>query len=69
VAMQIENPEAEGIFLSCTNWLTMDQIERIEQKAGKPVITSNQASLWATLKLLAWDRPIRGYGVLLTRFG
>jgi len=39
----------DTIFISCTNLLTMDRIETIEARSGRPVVTSNQASLWAGL--------------------
>jgi maleate isomerase len=41
----------DTFFISCTQLLTMDVIEKLESKLGKPVITSNQCSLWAGLKL------------------
>lgn len=39
----------DGVFISCTNMLAMDQIQRLEQELGKPVVNSNQATLWGTL--------------------
>jgi maleate isomerase len=49
----LSHPEAiaacDTIFLSCTNMLSMDRVGLIEAWTGKPVITSNQASLWAAL--------------------
>jgi maleate isomerase len=42
----------DGVFISCTQLLTMDKINEIEQAIGKPVVTSNQSSLWAALKLI-----------------
>jgi len=49
----LSHPDAvaacDAIFLSCTNMLTMDRITMIEAWTGKPVVTSNQASLWAAL--------------------
>lgn len=42
----------DGLFISCTQLLTMDQIERLERALGRPVVTSNQASLWAALTFL-----------------
>jgi maleate isomerase len=42
--------EADGIFISCTNWRTIEIIEILERDLGKPVVTSNQASLWFALK-------------------
>ena len=46
------NPEADAIFCSCTAWRSMEAIEAIEEATGKKVITSNQATIWATLKAL-----------------
>jgi len=59
-------PEADGIFMPCTTFRVIDIIERLEQETGKPVITSNQASLWECLRLLKIDDPIPGFGKLLT---
>jgi len=42
---------AEGLFISCTNFRTFEIIEPLTHDIGKPVITSNQASLWMALKL------------------
>jgi len=55
--------EADGIFISCTNFRTIEIIERLEAEYGKPVVTSNQASMWAAMKLI--HQPIEGYGRLL----
>ena len=46
------NPEADVIFCSCTAWRSMEAIPEIEKATGKKVITSNQATVWATLKAL-----------------
>jgi len=40
-------------------------IDRLEQELGKPVITSNQATLWACLRAIKFNTPVSGYGVLL----
>ena len=45
--------EADGIFLSCTNTTQIDIIARLEAELGKPVVNSNQATIWASLKRLA----------------
>jgi len=39
-------PDSQGIFISCTNLRTFTVIDRLEKRLAKPVITSNQASLW-----------------------
>jgi maleate isomerase len=50
----------DTIFISCTNLLAMDQVEKIEAESGRPVVTSNQASLWAGLCRMGVDmRGIR----------
>jgi maleate isomerase len=45
-------PEAEGYLLSCTNTRTLEVVEDLEEQLGKPVITSNQATLWTCLNKL-----------------
>jgi maleate isomerase len=42
----------DGLFISCTQLLTMDQIEPIERELDRSVVTSNQATLLAGLKFL-----------------
>lgn len=42
----------DALFVSCTNLLVLDQIERLEAELDVPVVTSNQASLWAALRRL-----------------
>ncbi|MEV5648928.1 Asp/Glu/hydantoin racemase [Nocardia sp. NPDC052254] len=44
-----DDPEAEAIFVSCTNLPTYDLIEPLEQYLGKPVLTANQLTMWACL--------------------
>jgi maleate isomerase len=44
--------EADGYFLSCTNTRMIEAIDDLEKDLGKPVINSNQATLWACLKRL-----------------
>lgn len=42
----------DAVFVSCTNLLVLDQIEALEAELGIPLVTSNQASLWAALRRL-----------------
>lgn len=63
LAKEIFKPEADGIFISCTNFRTLEVIEKLEREFGKPVVTSNQASIWAALKKIR--EPIEGCGKLL----
>ena len=48
----VNSEEADTIFISCTDFRTFEIIDPLERDLGKPVISSNQASLWMALKLL-----------------
>ena len=52
LARENDRPEADDIFLSCTNTTQIEAIAAIEQALGKPVVNSNQAVLWGCLKRL-----------------
>lgn len=66
MARLVDRPEADAIFISCTNLATFGMIARIEADLGKPVITSNQACLWNCLRLAGVPDSIQGYGRLLS---
>jgi maleate cis-trans isomerase len=48
----VDQPEAEAVFISCTNLTTYDLIAPLERELGKPVITANQVTMWAALRAL-----------------
>ena len=52
LARHNDTPEADGIFLSCTNTTQIEAVAAIEAALGKPVVNSNQAVLWGCLKRL-----------------
>lgn len=54
----------DGIFISCTNLRTFDIISKLEEKIGKPVISSNSATLWEALNKLDIRIPNIGLGML-----
>jgi maleate isomerase len=60
-ARRVNTPEAEALFLSGTNWRTIEVIEALESDLGKPVFTANQVTMWATLRQLG-IQPRPGYG-------
>ncbi|HEV7931172.1 MAG TPA: Asp/Glu racemase [Actinomadura sp.] len=47
-----DHPEADAVFVSCTALPTYDLIAPLEQELHKPVITANQATVWAALRAL-----------------
>jgi len=48
----VDTPEAQAVFLSCTDVRTREVLEMLEQDLQKPVISSNQSTLWAILRRL-----------------
>jgi maleate isomerase len=64
LAWENRRDDAGGYLLSCTNTTMIEAIAATEQKLGKPVVTSNQATLWACLKRLGLEQPIAGLGRL-----
>ena len=64
VGRRIDRPEADAVMLACGNWSTFAVIERLERDLGKPVLTTNQVSLWHALKIIGGE-PLNGLGVLL----
>lgn len=43
----IDCPDAEAVFISCTNLPTYDVIASLEAELGKPVLTANQVTMWS----------------------
>lgn len=64
-ARAVDRPEAEALLICCTDFNTIDVIEPLEEALGKPVITSNSATLWASLRTAGLDDKIEGCGRLL----
>ena len=62
-------PTAEAILISGTGLPTVGIVERLEHDLGKPVVTSQTATLWYALRALGIKDPVRGYGRLLTDLG
>ena len=52
LAKENDRPDADGLFLSCTNTTQIEAIAEIERMLGKPVVNSNQAVLWGCVKRL-----------------
>lgn len=68
IGLQVNGKESEAIFLSCTNFRTIEIIQKLENETGKPVISSNQATLWYALRKLGIKDSIKGLGRLLEKY-
>lgn len=63
-ARSADRPGAEALFISCTALPALGVIARIEMALGKPVVTSNQASIWQMRQIAGLRGPVAGYGSL-----
>ena len=66
---QLGANDVDALFISCTGLRAASVIAPLEAAIGKPVVTSNQALAWSCLRIAGWDRPVEGYGRLLTLLG
>jgi maleate isomerase len=64
-ASRVCRPEADALLCSCTAWRSVEAIAVIEARTGKPVVSSNQSTIWTALRALGITRPITGFGRLL----
>jgi maleate isomerase len=62
---RIDRPQIEAFVVPGGNFPTMVSIEGWEAEFKKPVVTTNQAALWATRKRLGSTDPMPGLGRLL----
>jgi maleate isomerase len=66
-ALRADDPRAEALFISCTALSVLDVVAEIETRLGKPVVTSNQASIWAMSHAAGIASVPEGYGSLFAR--
>lgn len=65
LVMGLEYADADGMFVSCTNFPTAAIIKTLEHVTQKSVVSSNTATLWAMLKKCDVATRIEGFGTLL----
>ena len=59
-------PDAEALFLSCTNIHSLPVLDLLESRLGRPVVASNQAVLWYALGCSRRPTAFEGLGRLVT---
>jgi maleate isomerase len=64
-AQELDRPDIEGIFLSCTGLRAIDAVAPLEARLGKPVVSSNQALAWHAMRLAGCRDALEGFGQLL----
>jgi len=50
LARKVDRPEADAVLISCSDFPTLGVLPKLEEELGKPVVTSNQATLWSALR-------------------
>ena len=63
-AQNIDIRQADALFLSGTNWRTVDMVVKMELDLGIRVFTANQVTMWAALAKLGIPATT-GYGSLM----
>jgi maleate cis-trans isomerase len=64
-AKSVDRADAEAVLICCTDFNTFDAIEPLEKELGKPVVSSNSATLWHSLRSAGIEDRIDGLGALL----
>ena len=65
LSREIDAPDADGIFISCTDFKTVGILDILESDFGEKVISSNQATMWKLLRLSGMKTPVCSFGSLL----
>lgn len=52
LAKNAYSADAQALFISCTNFRTFEGVAALESQLGKPMVSSNTATLWVALRVL-----------------
>jgi maleate isomerase len=64
---RIDRPDIDALVVPGGNFPTLDWIAPWERQFGKPVITTNQAALWAVLGAMGISKSLPSWGRLLAQ--
>jgi maleate cis-trans isomerase len=62
---EITSPEAEAVFVACTQLRALEVVDMLERDLGKPVYSAVQASAWQAYAAMGVDPKISDCGSLL----
>ena len=62
MGLAADHAEAELLLISCTDYRALEAVPALEQALGKPVVTSNSALMYVSLKRLGLDATAIGAG-------
>lgn len=60
-----DRKDADAVFLACGNWWTASIVEDLERAVGKPVLTTNNMTVWHLLQKIGAHAGVPGFGRLL----
>ncbi|HEX2827116.1 MAG TPA: aspartate/glutamate racemase family protein [Burkholderiales bacterium] len=63
----ITTPEAEAVFVACTQLRALEVVDMLERDLGKPVYSAVQASAWQAFEAMGVDPKISHCGSLLRK--
>ena len=61
----IDHSNVDAVFISCTALRVVEVLQEIEDLIKKPIISSNQAIIWDSIRSTKIESSIKGYGKLL----
>jgi maleate isomerase len=59
-----QEKSVDAVFVACTSLRLAAVVEEIEQRSGKPALSSNHAMAWHALRLATYRDPVPGFGRL-----
>jgi maleate isomerase len=59
-----QEKSVDAVFVACTSLRLAAVVEEIEQRSGKPALSSNHAMAWHALRLAGYREPVPGFGRL-----
>jgi maleate isomerase len=69
LARRVGSADSDAVFLSCTNMAALPLLAELEEELGRPVITSNAATIWSLLAKVGCRAEKDGLGLLLSPAG
>jgi maleate isomerase len=63
-ALHVDTPRSDAVFISCTGLQTRHVVAEAERRLGKPVVTSNQALAWHSLRVAGVNDRLENRGKL-----
>ena len=69
LARRVGAEDSDAIFLSCTNLPALPILTELEAELGRPVITSNAATIWKLLAMIGVRADQDRLGLLLSAAG